>query len=473
MDYTDALPARSISVVHVPLTLNWNKFSIMKKRFAYTILLLLFFGTSAFVVYRFNKNIQKPVFYHLKERKSGSQSEEWVRMEQQWKKFAAITAQNPNDIKNRLALAMLYIEEGRITGDHAYYDAAALQSVNQVLAMEPNNFEALTLKALVELSQHHFSDGLITATRAQKINPYNAFVYGLLVDANVETGNYNAAVSCADSMISIRPDIRSYSRISYLREIHGDHNGSIEAMQMAVNAGAPGDESTEWSRIQLARLYEENGALIKAESLYKQSLSFRPDYPYALAGLGHVAIGKNDLNGAIEFYKKADALINDHSFKEQLVRLHLVSGEEQKAKSALNEMIGAMTKEAAQGLKDEATGHYADRELAYAYLLAGNLDKALEHALAEYNRRPNNIDVNETVAWVYYKKNETAKALSYLEAALKTGCKNPTLLAHAGLIYFKTGEKEKAKRLFGQVLSTDSNIDIDLKKEVAAALQMR
>ena len=46
---------------------------------------------------------------------------------------------------------------------------------------------------------------------------------------------------------------------------------------------------------------------------------------------------------------------------------------------------------------DEDIGHYADGELAHVYLKAGNYDKALKHALAEYNRRPANIEVNETV----------------------------------------------------------------------------
>ena len=104
-----------------------------------------------------------------------------------------------------------------------YYDMAAMQQVNAVLEKEPSNFHALTYKALIYLSQHHFADGLKTALEAKKINPYNAFVYGLLVDACVETGDYTAAVEYSDKMISIRPDIRSYSRISYLREIHGDY----------------------------------------------------------------------------------------------------------------------------------------------------------------------------------------------------------------------------------------------------------
>jgi hypothetical protein len=44
------------------------------------------------------------------------------------------------------------------------------------------------------MSQHHFADGLDVAHKAQQVNPYNAYVYGLLVDGNVEMGNYDTAV---------------------------------------------------------------------------------------------------------------------------------------------------------------------------------------------------------------------------------------------------------------------------------------
>ena len=79
-----------------------------------------------------------------------------------------------------------------------------------------------------------------------------------------------------------------------------------------------------------------------------------------------------------------------------------------------------MNKDAKAGLTNDNIGHYADRELAYAYLKVNDNDKALTHALAEYNRRPKNIDVNETVAWVYYNQNKADKAIPYIEEALKT-----------------------------------------------------
>jgi tetratricopeptide (TPR) repeat protein len=98
-------------------------------------------------------------------------------------------------------------------------------------------------------------------------------------------------------------------------------------------------------------------------------------------------------------------------------------------------------------------------------------DKALQHALTEYNRRPNNIDVNETVAWVYYKKDEIQKAIPYINAALKTGSANPSLLCHAGLIYAKASDKIRAKQLLETALKNNPNIDLSLKEESAAVLK--
>ena len=67
---------------------------------------------------------------------------------------------NPDDTKSRISLAALYIQEARVTGQYMYYDMAAMKYVNEVLEKEPTNFEALTFKSLIYLSQHHFAEGL-------------------------------------------------------------------------------------------------------------------------------------------------------------------------------------------------------------------------------------------------------------------------------------------------------------------------
>jgi len=306
-----------------------------------------------------------------------------------------------------------------------------------VLALDSSNFQALTYKSLIYLSQHHFADGLAIATKAMQLNPYNSFIYGILVDANVEMGNYAAALIDADKMVSIRPDLRSYSRISYLREIHGDYPGAIAVMKLALEAGIDGDDGTEWTRVQLGHLYENTGALDTAAFEYAQALAYRNGFAPAIAGLGHIALVKKDYAKAIAYYQQADMLVSDYANKENLAEVYMLSGNIKTGDSIANVVVESMSKDAASAIGNQNIGHYVDRELAYAYLKINDYDKALDHALAEYNRRPQNIDVNETLAWVYYAKGDYTKALPYIKAALKTNSKNPLLLSRASLIFEK------------------------------------
>jgi tetratricopeptide (TPR) repeat protein len=443
----------------------------MKKN-TYVITASLFVVVALFIFLRFKTSESEPVSYKLKERKGLlTESAEYLRTRTTAAKLAMAIRENPDDEKSMLALAALYIQEARITGNYMYYDMAAMQQVNNVLKKDDKNFEALTYKALIYLSQHHFADGLAIAEKAKGINPDNAFIYGILVDANVEMGDYKKAVEYSDSMVSIRPDIRSYSRISYLREIHGDYPGAIEAMKLALDAGLPGDEGTEWVRVQLGHLYEKTGDLKSAGMHYTIALEERPNYAYALAGLANIAAANKEYAKAISCLTKADSFVMDYTFKDQLVDLYKLTKQIGKSTSIAQDIIDEMSKDSKAGLTNDNIGHYADRELAYIYLKVNDYGKALTHALAEYNRRPKNIDVNETVAWVYYNQGKADKAVPYLEEALRTNCKNPVLLNHAGLIYAKAGDKEKAKAFLQAALKSNPIVAEDLKARNIEALK--
>ena len=69
------------------------------------------------------------------------------------------------------------------------------------------------------------------------------------------SGRYGAAIATVQRMVDLRPDLASYSRVAYLRELHGDIAGAIDAMQLAVSAAGPATENTEYVRVQLGNLY--------------------------------------------------------------------------------------------------------------------------------------------------------------------------------------------------------------------------
>lgn len=447
----------------------------MSRKFTYVTALIIFIAIVGLIVYKYKTKVQEEQFtvYTLLPRKGVSaKSNEWKNTRLKAAELTRSIEANKDDVKSMLSMAAIFVKEARVTGDYIYYDKAAMQYVDRVLQKDSLNFEALVFKSLLYLSQHHFNEGLIIAEKARNINPYNSYVYGMLVDGNVEMGKYDSAIACAQKMIDIRPDLRSYSRISYIREIFGDYTGAIEAMKMAVEAGVPGDESTEWARVQLGHLFENAGDLKSAETHYRIALQNRPEYPYALAGLARIALSKKDYNQAISYYQMADSSIEDFSIKEGLSEAYALAGQREKAQSLEKKIVAQMNGQAQQGQNDENIGHYVDKELAYSYLNLNDFDKALEHALLEYNRRPDNIDVNEAVAWVYYCKGDYQKALPFIKAALKTHSKNPVLLCRAGLIYAKAGDKIAAKTTLEEGLKQSANITENLKTESIRVLEM-
>ncbi len=427
-----------------------------------------------FIVFIIILNGREKPIPQLKERNQYiSNTSEWLNTKAAIEGLLFALRENPNNQKAKLQLAEAYMQESRITGDHAYYDKASLQLINGVLKAEPENYDAICCLATVYLSQHHFADALPVGEKAIKINPYNSFGFGLLVDANVELGNYDEAVKMADKMVSVRPDGRSYSRISYLREIHGDVNGAIAAMKMAVEAGYPGLEQTEWCRIQLGKLYEQTGDLTKANLQYYNANYLRANYVYALTGLGRIEKGNKNYPAAIDYYEKAKEMVKDYSFSDELTDLYRLNNEPTKAANQAVKVVEMLNSEAQKGNDDQQAGHYADRELAIAYLKVNDFDNALKHALIEYNRRPNNIDVNQTLAWVYYKRGEYADADKYIKVAMKTNSQNPELLYEAGLIYVKSGNSTEGLVLMKKSLEINPFLRVELKNEGNAYLAMK
>jgi tetratricopeptide (TPR) repeat protein len=438
----------------------------MKKKILYALAAFVFVVASAFVFLKKTDHPKKaePISFSLLPRKvSLAYATEWQITQKNAAVLSAKIKNNPADIKSQVTLASIYLQEARITGNYEYYNEAALNTIKSILDKDANNFDALTIKATVLLSQHQFEDALVVGEQLATLFPYNAYVQGLLVDANVELGNYAAALEAADKMISIRPDIRSYSRIAYLREIHGDIPGAIDAMKLAVAAGAPGDENTEWCRFQMGKLYEKIGKLKEAEMNYAITLINRENYPYGLIGMAGIAVVKKDYSKALSLYQQADTLINNHITKEGIAEVYNLTGEAEKAKAMAAEILAHM--------KTISKAGNEDLEMAHAYIGMEDYNNALEYAMEEHKRRPENIEVNETIAIIYYKQADYSNALKFIDAALKTNCKNPELLSYAGLIYFNSGKKDEAKNFLLQAVKNNPVIAADLMAVVTKAMK--
>jgi tetratricopeptide (TPR) repeat protein len=406
----------------------------------------------------------------LPRQSNGADTTEWQATQQAVAKLQNRLQQKPGDKATLIALANYMIFESRASGFYSHYDAAAMHYINAVLQQEPNHFEALCLKGLVQLSQHHFHDALATAQQAQQINPYSAFVYGILTDAYTQIGEYEHAVAAAEKMMEIKPDQRCYARVAYLRELHGDYPGAKEAMLAAVEAGVHGQESTEWCRVQLGNLYAQTGNWDTACSYYDAALAFRPGFASAWVGLGDAAMAQRNFSNGNKYYTMAANATGENQFADKIALSVAAMGNSVMADSIYRALIAKMETTAREALNDESKGHYTDKEIAEVLLLHNDVAKALHYAQLAYNRQPGNIEVNESLAWCYFKTNNITQAKKHIEAALRTHCQNPRLLCRAGLIYMQLAEPAKAKQMLIRGLEKPTVLLPALQTESKAAL---
>jgi len=337
---------------------------------------------------------------------------------------AALIA-DPNDEDALLNLAVEFSKEARVTGEHGYYYPTVLMLADRALRQsdltKDDRFMALLIKSHTLLSQHRFKDAESVALEAFQLNPYSADIYSALIDANVELGNYEAAADYAQKMVDRKPGLIAYARASYIREIYGDVDGAIWAMHQAVEAGVPGYDNTEWARTTLAQIYLNAGMRDSAITLYEASLSARPGYPFALAGLATAMRMEGDYDKAESLLKEALAAAPEIGFQEELFVLFSEQGRETDAEMAYVELLEMIE-------DDIAHGHRMDLEHARILLEFGSdVDGALTLAEKCYNRRPDNIEVNMLMAKISLELGKPDEAMEFYKKATRTGAKFPEL----------------------------------------------
>jgi tetratricopeptide (TPR) repeat protein len=355
-------------------------------------------------------------------------------------------------------LAAAFMQKARETGDFSF-NAKAEEALTQAFKVAPEDYDALKLRAKLLLTYHRFAEALETSRRAQAVNPRDHDVYGAMTDALVELGDYQGAVEAAQMMVDLRPDTASYSRVSYLRSLHGDAKGAIESMRLAVEAANPQDlEGIAWCRVHLGDELLNTGQLVEAEREYDHALFIFPDYHLALAAKARARLAAGDTNGAIAFYTRAveRAPVPDYASALGDIYTKLGRADEAKKQYALVEFV---EKTGAQG------GTYS-RQLA---LFWADHDMRLDDALAAAGRERaarKDIYTCDALAWCLYKKGQLAEAQAAMDEAMRLGTRDPRLFYHAGMIAHALGDQRKAAGFLKQAFAANPSFDV-LQSDVA------
>ncbi len=343
---------------------------------------------------------------------------------------------NPESAESQATLGHAYLEQVRVSGDPEFYNLAE-RSFERTLALDSENVDALMGMGQLAAARHEFRTAIEWAEQARAINPFRAAVLGVLVDSYVELGEYELAIETVDEMAQLRPDLNSYSRISYLRELQGNVDGAIEAMEAAVQVSVRGTEANAWLRTQVGNLYFNRGDWDSAEIHYDDVLTLVPTYVYALAGKAKVAAARGDLDSAIATYSALVERVPIVEFAWTLGDLHTAAG---------NDALAQQQYELVEVIQQLNAGAGMNVEMELAAFAAEYSDPAEAVALAEaaYQARPS-IYGADAYAWALYHAGEIEESAEISQQALRLGTQDATLFYHAGIIALANGDEETGR----------------------------
>jgi tetratricopeptide (TPR) repeat protein len=344
---------------------------------------------------------------------------------------------NPDDTYAYAQLGLGLLQQVRESGDLSLYTRAG-KAFSEALARDPKQLDALVGQGILALALHDFPGALDWANKAWAINPFRAQILGIMVDGQVELGRYDEAVATLQKMVDLRPDLDSYSRVSYLCDLYGDVDGAIEAMRSAVQTALPGSESWAWTLTHLGHLYFNRGDIKEAAAIYEQVLTAKANYPYALAGQARVAAAQGNTAEAITIYQQITERLPLPEFIIALGELYEATSQPDAARQQYD-LVGVIQQ------LNAAAGMNVDLEMALFTASHGDDPAAaVQQARAAYAERPT-IHAADTLAWALYQQGEYQEAWQYSQEALRLGTKDAMLHFHAGMIATKVGDTEAAR----------------------------
>ena len=340
--------------------------------------------------------------------------------------YSLMAKTKPDAAHYQVLLAGAYVQKTRETTDYSYLDRAAA-ILKSVLSDDRTNYEAQRLQVETLLERHEFAKAAEASRRLTRIGPSDPWNWGTLGDALTEMGEYNEAGDAYQKMVSLRPDLASYNRAAHFRFLYNDVPGAIAIMKKAIEAGSSSPENVAWCMVDLGNIYWRNGQLKEAADSFRNALGAFRGYHPAYAGLAKVLAAEGDSAGAVENYKRAQAITPLPDYAAALYDLYRQSGQDDQAKQQLA-LLDAIDK------VSRATGETANRNLVFAFADRGiKLDRALELAQGELQFR-RDIYSYDALAWALFKNHRYAEAQEYMRKAMALQTPEPLFRQHAAAI---------------------------------------
>jgi tetratricopeptide (TPR) repeat protein len=433
-----------------------------------------------------------------------------------------LIARSPKDARALSLKARWLAAEGDLDG--------ALERANAAIAADAQSAEAHFVAAMVHDVRREPNEAIQSYTEVLRLNPRASAAQIRLSRLSLMTGNSNAALQYAQAAKQSAPSSEA-AGVALVGSLMASGDLARADSELATLLREHANSADVQALNGALQLRHNNRAA--AAAAYERALQFDPGNVEAISGVVGLDVRDKNYPSAI---RRLDAALLKQPNQVDLLGLaaqvYTQAGQNDKAEDALRRAVTAnprfsngyamlaalylkeqrldearrefeaMAKRdpraagprtmvgmimEAQGKRDDAKRWYeatvaemnnvpvVANNLAYIYAEQGvNLDVALQLAKTAKQQMPDNPDVDDTLGWVYYKKDLATLGVRSLEDSLAKKPNDAVVLYHLGLTYAKLGDNDKARTALTQALSVNPQLDgAETARRTLAAVSQR
>jgi tetratricopeptide (TPR) repeat protein len=351
----------------------------------------------------------------------------------------SVVARPVDPAASALGEATVALRDAIETGDPARY-----AEVDAALARAAGAPGTAGVRAALLLSRHDFRAARLFISEELEKSPGDRALLAAAVDAAIETGDYIAAEETLQTLADLRPDGRALSRISYLRELHGDVPGAIAAMRQAEQATLEPSEHAVVSTF-LGDLCLSINDLACAQSAYDIALQLRPNATNASLGRAKLLAAQGKLTDAIEALAALVERSPQPAAASLLGELQIINRNTAGAKDSFAIAAASTTLLTSAGV-------VTDLEVAAFEAEHGDPIRAVALARAAYDNRQTAFTA-DVLGWALTRADRADEAMPFVREALALGTASVSIQTHAAVALVATGDTDSARKLMRSVLN--------------------
>ena len=298
------------------------------------------------------------------------------------------------------------------------------------------------------ISQHRFKEALEQLLKAEENGERLINTQQMLFDVHLELGNTKKAKYYLTEIKNLS-DFGYLIRLSKWSDHEGDLDAAIKYMEKAkdIAESSKNKNLMKWSYANLGDYYGHANRIEDSYNMYLKTLAINPNEAYAKKGIAWIVYSYE--RNPKEAMRILDAVQSEHQSPDYYL-LKAEIAEYQNDNENKEENIKAYL----AAVQNEQYGNIYNKynALLFAEEL-NNINSALQIAKTEIENRPTPQSY-DLLAWSYFQKGETKKALEIVEQHIADKTFDPKAQYHMAAIYKANGMGKDANQLKKELLES-------------------